>query len=279
MSDLILLSPMDGWAASLDEAPDPVFADRMLGDGVAIDPTAGELHAPCAGQVIGVQRTLHAVTLRAANGAEILMHLGLETVGLGGEGFTAHVKDGQTVAAGDLLISFDLDLVARRAKSLISPIVITNGDDYVIADLVKDRLVKAGDPLMTLRGAGAVVEAQGGFRRERHHPRHRRAAAARRPCPPGRGDRGGGQDIRVGRQHHRRGPQRQRQESRRPDDPGRAPGRSRHPERDRRRCGDRGRGAGDPDPRRHRRTCPRRQAAGRAPPLPHPCRRRARRQG
>jgi phosphocarrier protein FPr/phosphocarrier protein len=160
VSDLILLSPLDGWAASLDEAPDPVFADRMLGDGVAIDPTGDKLFAPCAGQVIGVQRTLHAVTLRAVNGAEILMHLGLETVGLGGEGFTAHVKDGQTVAAGDLLISLDLDFVARRAKSLISPIVITNGDDYVIADMVTDRLVKVGEPLMTLRGAGAAAEAR-----------------------------------------------------------------------------------------------------------------------
>ena len=160
MSDLILLSPLDGWAASLDEAADPVFADRMLGDGVAIDPTTGELYAPCAGQVIGVQRTLHAITLRTANGAEILMHLGLETVGLNGEGFTAHVADGQAVAAGDLLLSFDLDFVARRAKSLISPIVITNGDDYAIVDLVKDRLVKVGEPLMTLRGAGAVAGVQ-----------------------------------------------------------------------------------------------------------------------
>ena len=160
MSDLILVSPLDGWAAPLDEAPDPVFADRMLGDGVAIDPISGKLFAPCDGQVIGVQRTLHAVTLRAVNGAEILMHIGLETVGMDGEGFTAHVADGQVVIAGDLLISFNLDLVARHAKSLISPIVITNGDDYVIADLVKDRLVKVGEPLMTLRGAGAAEQAQ-----------------------------------------------------------------------------------------------------------------------
>jgi phosphoenolpyruvate-protein phosphotransferase len=156
VSDLVLLSPLDGWAASLDEAPDPVFADRMLGDGVAIDPTGDKLFAPCAGVVIGVQRTLHAVTLRAANGAEILIHLGLETVGLGGEGFTAHVKDGDAVAAGDLLISFDLDFIARRAKSLISPIVITNGDDFTITDAVKDRLVKVGEPLMTLKGGAAV---------------------------------------------------------------------------------------------------------------------------
>ncbi len=156
MSDLVLLSPLDGWAASLDEAPDPVFADRMLGDGVAIDPTGDRLVAPCAGVVIGVQRTRHAVTLRASNGAEILIHLGLETVGLGGEGFTAHVKDGDTVAAGDLMISFDLDYIARRAKSLISPIVITNGDDFTIVDVVTDRLVKAGEPLMTLKGVSAA---------------------------------------------------------------------------------------------------------------------------
>ena len=157
MSDLILLSPLDGWAASLDEVPDPVFADRMLGDGVAIDPTGDKLFAPCAGQVIGVQRTRHAVTLRAANGAEILIHLGLETVGLNGEGFTAHVTDGQTVSAGDLLISFDLDFVARRAKSLITPIVITNGDDFAIAGATTGRLVKVGEPLMTLRGAGSAA--------------------------------------------------------------------------------------------------------------------------
>jgi len=159
VSDLILLSPLDGWAASLDEVPDPVFADRMLGDGLAIDPTGDKLFAPCAGQVIGVQRTRHAVTLRTANGAEILIHLGLETVGLNGEGFVAHVADGQTVAAGELLISFDLDVVARRAKSLITPIVITNGEDFAIADVVTGRLVKVGEPLMTLRGAGSVAEA------------------------------------------------------------------------------------------------------------------------
>jgi len=161
VSDLILLSPLDGWAASLDETPDPVFADRMLGDGVAIDPTGGVLVAPCDGVVIGVQRTRHAVTLRAANGAEILMHIGLETVGLDGEGFTAHVADGQAVKTGERLISFDLDVVARRAKSLITPIVITNGDDFAIADLVQNRLVKMGEPIMTLRGAGAAETTVG----------------------------------------------------------------------------------------------------------------------
>ncbi len=157
MSDLILLAPIAGWAAPLDEAPDAVFAERMLGDGLAIDPTGTTLCAPCDGQVIGVHHTRHAVTLRAENGAEILMHIGLETVGLAGEGFEVHVADGQQVAAGDRLISFDIDLLARRAKSLMTPIVITNGDDFAITERTQDRLVEVGEVLMTLRPTGAAA--------------------------------------------------------------------------------------------------------------------------
>jgi glucose-specific phosphotransferase system IIA component len=118
---LMLATPMAGWVGPLDEAPDPVFADRMLGDGLAIDPTGATLHAPCDGEIVSVARTRHAITLRADNGAEILMHIGLETVAMDGEGFTVHVQAGQKVLAGELLISFDLDLLARRAKSLLTP--------------------------------------------------------------------------------------------------------------------------------------------------------------
>jgi phosphoenolpyruvate-protein phosphotransferase len=165
MSDLILVAPIQGWVTSLDEAPDAVFAERMLGDGLAIDPTGSTLHAPCDGHVIGVHHTRHAVTLRAVNGAEILMHIGLETVSLAGEGFEVHVSDGQRVAAGDRLISFDIDLLARRAKSLITPIVITNGDDFAIASRDQDHAVQVGDFLMTLRPTGAVAaEAPAGPR-------------------------------------------------------------------------------------------------------------------
>ena len=100
MSELILLSPLKGWAAPLDEVPDPVFAERMMGDGVAVDPVEGALHAPCDGVIVSVHRARHALTLRAENGAEILIHIGLETVALAGEGFTAHVADGDAVTAG-----------------------------------------------------------------------------------------------------------------------------------------------------------------------------------
>jgi phosphoenolpyruvate-protein phosphotransferase len=161
---LVLDAPLSGWAAPLDEAPDPVFAGRMLGDGVALDPVSESLHAPCDGVVIGLPRSRHAVTLRAHNGAEILLHVGLETVALGGEGFEAHVAEGQRVRRGDRLLSFDLDLLAGRARSLLTPVVLTNGERFEIASRVMGREVRQGEPLMTLRavaGAAASETASG----------------------------------------------------------------------------------------------------------------------
>jgi len=156
MADLMLTAPMRGWATPLDEVDDPVFAGRMLGDGVAIDPTGSELRAPCDAEVISLHQAGHAVGLRTVNGAELLLHVGLETVSLGGEGFTRHVADGQRVKRGDLLISFDLDLLADRAKSLVTPIVITNGEGFAIVSRVQGRRVEVGDPLLEIRG-GAVA--------------------------------------------------------------------------------------------------------------------------
>ena len=148
---LVLLAPLQGWSAPIEETPDPVFAERMLGDGVAIDPVVGEVRAPCDGVVVGLPQTAHAVTVRAENGAEILIHVGLETVGLGGEGFECRVAADARVAAGDLLLCFDLELLARRAKSLVSPVVIVNGAGFEIADPVSGREVRFGEPILTLR--------------------------------------------------------------------------------------------------------------------------------
>ncbi|AYV46022.1 phosphoenolpyruvate--protein phosphotransferase [Caulobacter flavus] len=170
MSTLVLSAPLQGWVAPLDETPDAVFAERMLGDGLAIDPTGSVLHAPCDGRVITVHRSRHAVTLRADNGAEILMHVGLETVALDGEGFTVHVAEGQVVKAGDPLIGFDLDLLARKAKSLITPIVVTNLDAFSIVRREQDRETGVGGFLMELVPAGggkaAVVLGEGEVTRE-----------------------------------------------------------------------------------------------------------------
>ena len=120
------VAPMQGWSAPLDEVPDAVFAARLLGDGVAIDPTGATLHAPCDGEIVTIPAQKHAVTLRAANGAEILLHVGIDTVALGGEGFELQVREGTRVKAGDVLMRFDLDLLAQRAKSLLTPIIVTD---------------------------------------------------------------------------------------------------------------------------------------------------------
>ena len=160
MANLTLVSPLRGWCAPLDETPDAVFAQRLLGDGVAIDPTGGVLHAPCDGEVISVAAAGHAVALRAANGAEILLHVGIDTVALGGEGFEAVVKAGARVRQGEALLNFDLDKLAQRAKSLITPIVITNGERFSIAHARVGQAVDVGDPLLELQPAAGEAQVQ-----------------------------------------------------------------------------------------------------------------------
>jgi multiphosphoryl transfer protein len=154
MSNLTLVAPLRGWCAALDETPDAAFAQRLLGDGVAIDPTGDTLHAPCDGEVISVASSKHAIALRAAQGAEILLHVGIDTVALGGAGFRALVAPGAQVRAGDPLLSFDLDAIAR-AKSLITPIVITNGEHFSVVSAEVDRAVEVGDPVLEVRSIGA----------------------------------------------------------------------------------------------------------------------------
>lgn len=159
MSNLVLSAPLKGWIAPLDETPDAVFAERMLGDGLAIDPLDSTLYAPCDAVVTTVHRARHAVTLRAANGAEILMHVGLETVALNGEGFSVFVKEGQSVKAGDKLLGFDIDLLAQRARSLITPVVVTNLDAFEIVRRDQDRELSVGDFLMELAPLGGAAAA------------------------------------------------------------------------------------------------------------------------
>ena len=141
-------SPLAGWVTPLDAVPDPVFAERMLGEGIAIDPVDGRLVAPAAGTIETVHEAGHAVTLELDGGAVLLMHIGLDTVALGGEGFTPKVRGGQRVVAGDLLIEFDLDLVARRARSLVTPIIVTNGEAFRLANLAPEGPITTGDPLL-----------------------------------------------------------------------------------------------------------------------------------
>jgi phosphoenolpyruvate-protein phosphotransferase len=156
---LTLYSPLRGWCAPLEETPDEVFAQRLLGDGVAIDPTGDTLHAPCDGLVVSVATSRHAVALRADNGAEILLHVGIDTVALGGQGFDALVQVGERVKRGQPLLKFDLDVLARGAKSLITPILITNGDHFSVADACVGVGVDVGDALFSIVSAAGQAAA------------------------------------------------------------------------------------------------------------------------
>ncbi|MGH7016809.1 MAG: phosphoenolpyruvate--protein phosphotransferase [Caulobacteraceae bacterium] len=154
MTTIVLGAPLEGWALPIEETPDPVFAERMLGDGIAIDPTLGELRAPCAGEIVNLNQAGHALTLRGESGVEILLHIGIETVAMKGRGFEREVEPRQTVQAGQLLVRFDLDAVAPSARSLISPVVITNGEAFAIERAVSGRPVRSGEPVIWLRRVG-----------------------------------------------------------------------------------------------------------------------------
>ncbi|WP_213980825.1 phosphoenolpyruvate--protein phosphotransferase [Sphingomonas sp. dw_22] len=163
---VILAAPFAGWLAPLEEVPDAVFAERMMGDGFAVDPIEGVLRAPAAGEVLSVPASAHAVTLRLENGAELLLHIGLETVALDGRGFAAKVAAGDRVALGDVLVEFDLDAVGEAAKALITPVVVASEGFTLHLERV-GRLVDAGDPVARLeRGNGGVASAP--ISEERH---------------------------------------------------------------------------------------------------------------
>lgn len=123
-----LLSPLNGKVLKLEDVPDETFAQKILGDGFAIDPTSNVVKAPCAAKVTHVFPTGHALALVTPQGLEILVHVGIDTVKMKGQGFEALVRVGDQVKPGDDLIRFDLELVRKQAKSTITPVIITNMD-------------------------------------------------------------------------------------------------------------------------------------------------------
>src|SRR5687768_11200926 len=152
---LTLMAPLSGIIVPLDRVPDEAFAQRLVGDGISIDPLSDRVLAPCDARVLQVHRASHAVTLWAA-GLEVMIHVGLDTVTLKGEGFTAQVKAGDDVRAGDVLIVFDADRVARRARSLLTQVLIVNMDRVASLSPRSGRVNAGRDVLMDIvlaRGA------------------------------------------------------------------------------------------------------------------------------
>lgn len=123
---LEIVAPVNGEIIPLEEVPDPVFSEKMMGEGIAMVPSDGKFHSPVKGKVIQVAPTKHAVGILAEDGTEILMHIGLETVALKGEGFKVAVETGDEIAVGQLLVEADMAYIREHAKSIVTPIVITN---------------------------------------------------------------------------------------------------------------------------------------------------------
>lgn len=142
---MILGAPVKGKAVPLSEVNDPTFAEEMLGKGMAVIPAEGKIYAPADGEIGMVFDTLHAVSLVSEEGTEILIHVGLDTVKMNGEGFTGHVKAGDKVKKGDLLLEIDLDKVKAAGYDTITPMLVCNTMDYASVEGVTGKDVEAGD--------------------------------------------------------------------------------------------------------------------------------------
>ncbi|MGM9550385.1 MAG: PTS glucose transporter subunit IIA [Faecousia sp.] len=125
-----LCAPVAGNAVPVSQVPDPTFAEEILGKGIAVEPTEGKVYAPCDATVDMMFETGHAVSLVADFGAEVLIHVGLETVSLKGKHFTVHAASGDKVKKGDLLIEFDLDAIKAEGFNTITPMLVCNSGDY-----------------------------------------------------------------------------------------------------------------------------------------------------
>ena len=147
-----ILSPADGTVKDITEVPDQTFADKVLGDGAAVIPENGRIYAPADGTVVNIMDTKHGIMFQTDQGVELLIHIGLETVNLKGKYFTSHVSSGSSVKAGDLLVEFDLDAIKKEGYNPITPVVVTNGDDYIRSvNMVKSgEKVQHGDCLLTI---------------------------------------------------------------------------------------------------------------------------------
>ena len=148
---ITLYSHMNGTAVKLEDVEDDVFSQKILGEGAAVEPSEGKLYAPCDGKIDSVFDTKHAVNMVSDDGVEILLHIGIDTVKLGGQYFEAHVSDGQEVKKGDLLISFDMDKIKAAGHKVTTPLIIGNTDDYASVEPVAQNSVSAGDMILKIK--------------------------------------------------------------------------------------------------------------------------------
>ena len=147
-----ILAPIKGIIKDITEVPDDTFAQKILGDGVAIIPEEGKVYAPADGTVENIMDSKHGIMFRTNQGVELLIHIGLETVNLKGKYFTAHVENGAKVKAGELLVDFDLNSIKNDGYNTITPVVVTNTDDYIrtVPMFKSSESVQTGDCILTI---------------------------------------------------------------------------------------------------------------------------------
>lgn len=147
---VVVKSPVKGEAVSLENVNDPVFSGGIMGKGMAIIPTEGRAVAPVEGTVEMIFETNHAVAIKDKNGAEILIHIGLDTVKLNGKHFKAHVKQGDVVKVGDLLVEFDIDKIKQEGYDCITPVIVTNGNDFSEILAIDDKAINKGEEIIKI---------------------------------------------------------------------------------------------------------------------------------
>ena len=164
---ILFLSPLTGRSVSLEEVPDPVFSQKIIGDGMAVIPSDGRIVSPVDAQVVSVADTAHAYGLKTEDGIELLIHAGLETVSLKGECFKVHVKQGDTVKAGDVLAEMDLKFLEERKLNPITPVLICGGMEGKILVKSQPGQVEAGkSELLTVAAKPEEAKAQESERTE-----------------------------------------------------------------------------------------------------------------
>ena len=146
-----LFSHLSGRVVNLEKVEDEAFSEKILGDGVAIEPSEGVLYSPCEGSVVKVFDTKHAINIVSDEGCEILLHIGIDTVKLSGKHFSAHVKDGDRIHKGDKLISFDIEEIQKAGFRTTTPMVVCNSDEYSKINVVTNGHVSAGEKLIDLQ--------------------------------------------------------------------------------------------------------------------------------
>lgn len=145
-----LYAHLNGTVVPMEEVEDEAFASKVLGEGVAIEPSEGKLYSPCDGKIDMVFDTKHAVNIVSKEGCEVLLHIGIDTVKLGGEFFESHVSDGQEVHKGDLLISFDIAGIKKAGYKVTTPMIVCNTDDYNSVETVASGNISAGTKIIKI---------------------------------------------------------------------------------------------------------------------------------